>query len=272
MCRIKSRAGVTRNRFFGGYAGQLSDWNQYVKRGYPRLEDAPTITAKTLPSEPPGEPSTAFVLGDLKRHEDLSVSSIINQHLWDKARWNGMSYGYSPNGEPPMVGLMFKNADNAKAIFREWRERFGKVDEKDEIRISVVKGIDSDNPYHYRVCVGRDFDAVDTNDLRQFISVTRLNTMTVDNHQNLDMFLKNLRMHGFFFLAPATVDTLGQCEFIPELAIAKSKFHVREAWQIGMHDVDVMGVSLTDKVIIPDDQDNAPVIELLKWKRESSSN
>jgi hypothetical protein len=267
-----SRAGVTRNRFFGGFAGQLSDWNQFVERSYPRLDSAPAITAKTLPSEPPGEPSAESVFDELKRHGDLSVSSIINQHLWDKARWNGMSYGYSPNGEPPMVGLMFKDADSAKAIFREWRKRFGKIDEEDEIRISVVKGIDSDNPYHYRGCVGRDLEAVDTDDLRQFISVMRLNTMTVHNHQNLEMFLKNLNAHGFYFLAPAVVGASGQYEFIPELAIAKSKFHVREAWQIGMHDVDVMGVSLTDKVVIPEDQDNAPVIELLEWKRKAGSN
>lgn len=266
-----SRAGITRNRIFGSYAGQISDWKQFIERTYELRENAPIVIATKLPNEPEVEQDENSVFEDLNRHGDLSVRSVINQHLWDKARWNGMGYGCSPNGGPPIVGLVFKDEDSAKAIFREWRERFGKIDEKDEIRISIVKGIDCDNPNYYRGCVGRELDVLDTDQMKRFISVSRMNTMTVDNHHNLDMFLKNLDTHGFYFLAPAIVGSIGQAEFVFDLAIAKSKFHVREAWKIGMNDIDIMGVSLEDNVIIPDGEENAPVTKLLDWKRSRNA-
>lgn len=262
-----SRAGITRHRFFGSYGGTLSDWDQFVERSYPLLEDAPHVSPASQSEETDQGERSGPNLGNLNSHGDMSVNSIINRQLWDKACWSGMAYGCSPGQAPPLLALMFSDAESGKAIFREWRERFGKTDEKDEIRISLVEGIDQDHPYHYRGCVGQDLDAFETDPTKQIVFISRMNTMTVDNHDNLEMFLEERSEWGYYFLVPAIITPKGQPEFVTDLAIAKSKLNIRDAWEIGMHDIDAMGVRPDDKVIIPEGEENAPVVELQKWQK-----
>lgn len=261
------RAGITRHRFFGSYGGTLSDWDQFIKRSYPQLENAPRVSPASRPEETDLDERSEPSLGDLNSHSDMSVSSIINQQLWDKARWSGMAYDCTPGQAPPLLALMFNDAESGKAIFREWRERFGKTDEKDEIRISLVKGIDQDHPHHYRVCVGQDLDAFDKDSNKQIVFISRMNTMAVDNQHNLEMFLKERSEWGFYFLVPAIITSNGPSEILTDLAIAKRKLNIRDAWEIGVHDVDAMGVRPDEKVIIPEGEENAPVIELQKWQK-----
>jgi hypothetical protein len=261
------RAGITRHRFFGSYGGTLSDWDQFIERPYPRLEDAPHVNPASRPEETDLDERSEPSLGNLDSHGDMSVSSIINQQLWDKARWSGMAYGWLPGESPPILALMFRDEESGKAIFREWRERFGKIDEKNEIRVSLVKGIDQDHPYHYRGCVGRDLDNLDKDDNKQIVFISRMTTMTVDNHHNLEMFLKERSEWGYYFLALAIIKPNGEPEFVMDIAIAKSKLNIRNAWEIGTHDIDAMGVRPEDKVTIPDGEENAPVVELQKWQK-----
>jgi len=265
FCRI----GISRNRFLGSYVGKLSDWDYWVERPYDRRDDAPVVTPKILPDVGEGEqPLAAKIFGDLKSHKDLAVSSIISQQLWDAAGWKGMLYAYAGPDQPPILGLMFSSDHNARAIFREWRDRFGERDTKDEIRISIVKGIDRENPFHYRGCLSRDIEALPKDERTQFVIVSRKTTMTVNNHDNLDMFLRGLDAIGCYWLVPAIVGEDGQPEMIVDHAILKRKFHVREAWQIDCHDVDAMAISPDDDVIIPDGEDNPPIHDLYEWNRK----
>ena len=51
---------------------------------------------------------------------------------------------------------------------------------------------------------------------------------------------------------------------MPEAA----KLHLRDAWQVGRNDLDSVGILPSDDPIIPNDQPEAPVLELLRIKRE----
>lgn len=262
------RSGMLRHRFLGASAGQVSDWSYWIKRSYQPLDNAPVIYPKT-PFNNHIDPFTPVEkFGDLKRHDNMSVSSIINQHLWDAAQWKGFLYGYSTPDQPPFLGLVFSDEQKGRAIFREWRERFGESDENDEIRISVIKGIDRGNPFHYRGNISRDLDVISKGDDRQFVSVSRLQTMEVDNHVNLNMFLSNLAVSGYYYLLPAVIGEDGNPKLIHEYTILKRKFNLREAWQVGTNDVDLMAIRPEDDVIIPDEQDNPPINELVEWRRQ----
>ncbi len=48
----------------------------------------------------------------------------------------------------------------------------------------------------------------------------------------------------------------------------KRELYVREAWKIGRNDVDAVAIKEEDEPIIPSGQENPPVLELLRWKRE----
>jgi hypothetical protein len=53
--------------------------------------------------------------------------------------------------------------------------------------------------------------------------------------------------------------------------LIKREFHVREAWEIGRHDMDSAAIHEDDAPIIPVGQENPPVLELLRWKRAQFS-
>lgn len=264
------RTGMSRNRALGNDVGQIADWRHLVEKTYAFQNDAPDIKPRKLP-EQPGDEKVGIGLGELNSHRDLAVSSIINQSLWDKAGWQGMMYGYVGPNQPPLLGLIFSSPEMANAIFEEWQDRFGREDANEEIRISIVKGIDRKNPYYYRGCISRDMDAIAKDDARRFVSVARMTTMTVSDHKNLELFQRAFATQGCYFLLPAIFNGEGKPQLLPERAILKRKLNVREAWQIGRHDLDSMAVTPNDDVIIPDGEESPPIHELFDWRREMES-
>lgn len=266
-----SRAGITRHRFFGSFGGVLSDWDQFVEREFPCLNSSPKITPADLPEDAQDEAvNEGTIFGPLDRHSELSVHSIINQQLWDRARWSGLAYGGSPDIAPPVLALMFMDSGSAKAIFREWKNRFGSFDEKDEIRVLILKGIDQEHPFHYRGCIGQDPDAMELDQTKQTVFISRMTTMTVDNHCNLEMFLSEQKKWGGYFIVPSIINAENKPEFLMDLAIAKRKIVIREGWQVGRHDIDSMGIQADDDVIIPEGEEDAPVLELIRWRQQRS--
>ncbi|WP_159101945.1 hypothetical protein [Acetobacter okinawensis] len=264
------RTGMLRSRALGNDVGQISDWQHLIEKTYAFQNDAPDIKPRKL-SEQPGDEKPDIGLGELNSHRDLAVSSVINQSLWDKAGWQGMMYGYVGPAQPPLLGLIFSSAETAKSIFEEWQDRFGRDDVNDEIRISIVKGIDRKNPYYYRACISRDMNAIANDEARRFVSIARMTTMTVSDHKNLELFQRAFVTLGCYFLLPAIFNGKGKPQLLREWAILKRGLHVREAWQIGCHDPDSMVVTLKDDVIIPDGEGSPPIHELLAWHQEMKS-
>lgn len=264
------RAGISRNRVFGAHAGRISDWGDCINQNFPMAPEAPARPAamKLPPLAGDDQEEMPQVFGEIRSHSDVVVRSIINPRLWDAAEWKGMMYGVTMPGQPPVLGLMFANASKGEAIFKDWHARFGREDSQDEIHISVIKGIDCKNPFHYRGHITQDFDTLSGEPGKVFVSISRMNTMTVDNHRNLEMFFEHLKACGAYFLVPAVFGESGLPELRMELAILKRKFHVREAWQIGPHDVDMMAVRPDDEVIIPEGETAPPVHELAKIREK----
>jgi tetratricopeptide (TPR) repeat protein len=264
------RAGISRSRVFGSHAGRISDWGDYINQNFPMAPDAPARPAAMELPVLAGEDEEEMpqVFGEIRSHNDVVVRAIINPRLWDAAEWKGMMYGVTVPGQPPFLGLIFANASKGEAIFKNWHARFGIEDSQDEIHISVIKGIDRRNPFHYRGHITQRLDTLSAEQGKVFFNNSRMNTMTVDNHRNLEIFFKHLKAYGAYFLVPAVFGESGLPELRMELAILKQKFHVREAWQIGPHDVDMMAVRPEDDVIIPEGETAPPVHELVKIREK----
>ncbi len=264
------RAGISRNRVFGTHAGRISDWDDCINQNFPMAPNAPASpTAIELPPPPEDddeEMPQAF--GEVRSHDHVLVRAIVNPRLWNAAEWKGMMYGVAKPGQPPFLGLMFANASKGEAVFKEWLARFGSDDTQDEIYFSVIKGIDRQNPFHYRGHITQDFGTLSAEPGKVFVNTSRMNTMTVGDHRNLEMFCEHVRACGAYFLVPVFFDTSGMPELRMELAILKRKFHVREAWQIGPHDVDAMAIRPDDDVIVPEGEGAPPVYELARMRQE----
>ncbi|MVA72096.1 hypothetical protein GOZ81_13540 [Agrobacterium vitis] len=264
------RAGISRNRVFGTHAGRISDWADCINQKFPMAPDAPAKPEAMKLPPLPGDvvEDVPEVLGEIRSHDDVVVRAIINPRLWDAAEWKGMMYGVTVPGQPPLLGLMFANASKGEAIFKDWLTRFGREDSQDDIHISVIKGIDRQNPFHYRGHITQDLNTLPRKPGAIFVNTSRMNTMTVDNHRNLEMFCEHVRASGAYFLVPAVSDAFGTPELLLELAILKRKFHVREAWQIGAQDVDAVAVRPDDEVFIPEGETTLPVRELARSRQK----
>ena len=72
--------------------------------------------------------------------DTILFQSFINIEKWDIAKWRATAFLHDPEGvRLPYLGIVFENIEAGKEIFSEWLERLGKVDEFDELRISIVE-------------------------------------------------------------------------------------------------------------------------------------
>ena len=206
-----------------------------------------------------------------RKHSKTRWISPIDTQKWDKAKWNGTLFMWSPPGldmPPPMLGLAYENPSAAKDIFTSWRKRYGDDDVKDELKITIVRGISRDSPAAYAVMVSQNPDNVPISEENIFGFVSRINRMYPHSTQNLDQFLADYARHGRYVLFPAHMpNKVAQPEPILDLPIGKHNLTVINAWEIATNDMTAMVLDLDEPPLIPADQPNAPVLKTLEWLR-----
>jgi hypothetical protein len=202
---------------------------------------------------------------DNLKHRDIRIHSVINIPLWDRAKWNAIAYAWSPN-ELPFLVLGFTNSDAGKAIFKGWQARFGKVDEQEYIRVSVVMGTDERLPYRYSVVIGvnPEFLRARTGGSHSFM-VSKVLGMDPSTPKNMEQFLTQYKETNSYIILPGHYENPSLPPVLcPELGIEKRNLRVCEAWQIDEHDPDICALQTGINPIIPDDIKNAPVHRALK--------
>jgi len=242
------------------------DWRparQSKSESTPVVGKGRTEGAVALP--PPGRPDSLAV-----KHSDMEVVSPIRHALWHQAEWRGTAFAVVP-GRPvdPILALLFKDRGAAIEIFRLWRKEFGDTDPSERLRIAIVRGIQRANPCAYRVIVGMNpLPAKDSDTSKQFIMMTRSNTMGPSSGVNLERFLASYAARRAYQLAPAVIlDERSKPDFLIEYALQLRTLHVRDGWQVGLHDPDIAGLAPSDDPIIPDGDAEVPVREALAWLR-----
>jgi hypothetical protein len=196
-------------------------------------------------------------------HDKRNVSSIIDENKWSIAKWKGFGFFFTDKGFYVFIG--FENGNKGKLIFEDWHKRFGQQDSEDIIRISIIKGIDKQNPYWYRVCITSDFRKMKQKPGEITVSMTKSHKMTPDSSVNLERLIEGYKNIKKFILCPAEITFNPQSiNPYPSHGILKTELIIREAWEIGLNDPDRMGITPDDNPIIPSDIKNAPVLEILK--------
>ncbi len=201
------------------------------------------------------------------RHSQMKTLSLIRESLWNKAAWKGLGFAAFQDSAP-ILAIIFTERDPANRIFSLWEQELGKTDENEALRISIIRHFDKHHSHHYRVVIGSNVEQAKLERSAAFFAVSRVHTMTPESSQNLDSFLQAYRDVGAYFVAPAVVGGNGQFpEPIGAFSILKRELIVREAWEIGLNDLDRPGIQPGDQPTIPDGVNNAPVKELLESKR-----
>ncbi|MBE9227256.1 hypothetical protein IQ264_17660 [Phormidium sp. LEGE 05292] len=234
-----------------------------------------TQTSLIKPSPGQGEIPPELRNVDHLKHRDRKVYSLLDVALWDKASWKGTGFGFIPNKQNlPLLelALLFRNEAASKQIFSQWKQEFGDEDTEEKIRVSIITGIDANNPAAYRVVIGVNPDWIKASSDAQFILTYRINTMEPKDSKNLDQFVTFFEKIGFYILVPGYVSQdFSTTEFFWELGILKRQIFIRPAWQIGEHDFDLCGIQPDDKIILPKDVKDPPVMRGLAQIRKMRS-
>lgn len=205
------------------------------------------------------------------KHSAIKILSVIREALWDEAKWSGVVFEWSDDPAfPPTIAPMFREGQPAKKIFEGWRKDIGTIDKENRLRLAIIKGISRANPHAYRLVIGPNLEAASVpQGMKHFIGVNRVHTMEPTAGKNLQRFLESFRRTGWYVLTHAV---LASGDTVPTVIrdnyLLKGDLTVREAWEVGVNDMDLLGVLPGDDPIIPSGVEAAPVLELLRWKRE----
>lgn len=245
------------------------------KKSYPLLrnkswdDDFPKVLKTDVVSDPIADkgkiPDEILITEDIT-HKDYAIQSLIKPRLWDKTRWQGVGFVQFKSCYPGLY-LSFKDTRAGEDIFKDLISSVGLSDSKCRLRVSIVKGISVKNPAHYRVLISENINSNPMN--KRITMISRINTMTPNDNVNLDKFLAAYHSCGKFYLGcdamlnGITNDTPRK----DSLGIEMSRLNIRWAWQIGLNDVDCIGVNLEhDDPYIPDDVTDVPLLALINTK------
>lgn len=204
---------------------------------------------------------------------DIITSSIINVPLWNICDWKGVMFMADPlHRFPPVLSLVFTKT-TCKNIFDDWIKEIGHSDSKNEIGVRIIKGINKEHPYWYRVVIGQ-LGLVNNNVKKhQIVAMpTRCHTMEPNNDVNLKMFEKELQFAKSFSLCPSYMpDFTRQPQLYDKLMIKKNYESIRicNAYELQNDDLlSYCGILPTDNPIIPSGKENAPVLEMIERKKQ----
>lgn len=231
-----------------GYEGLYGRLTGQQKVNKPALGSVRNVAPQARESLAPKE---------VKTKPQAFLVAPIDIELWNEAKWRATFFVVAPEG-PPMLGLGFRNAAAAKKIFEGLRDRYGEIDEDDELRISTIAGTHPERPQDYAVIVSADLDVVHArlvkrglfNEGDTFIGVSRINHMEPVSEQSsaLPLFKQRVEECGEYILIPGEVsaDNSRLRPFVG-LGIRKKKVLFRNLSDIGEGDLDLMVLPPEDR-------------------------
>jgi hypothetical protein len=95
-----------------------------------------------------------------------------------------------------------------------------------------------------------------------------IRVMTPSSSENLDRFLAEYNRHGRYLLVSAHLPSIDGVPR-PMMHTVLGKYHltVREAWEIGINDPNIIALDLDDPSIIPPNHPSVPVLKAIERLR-----
>jgi len=243
----------------------FDDWINYYKPSPYEMKRAKPISVKY--EKIIKEDSQKYKKEDIEEvaHNQVATHTVIDVLLWDKAKWKGVGFAFHPQDGLYML-LAFDNIEFGGKIFDKWLEKFGSLDKEDVINITIIKGIDKKEPFAYKVMISKN-DVFIKSTVSDGITniITRFHKMDAKTPDNLNNLVSGFKNFKKYKLIPASMNDKGGVEPIFDKAITKSSLIIKDAWEIGINDLERAVIQKDDNPIIPEKyKDNAPILEVLK--------
>ena len=201
-------------------------------------------------------------------HNNRKVYSLIDDNLWNKAKWEG--FGSNLHEKGLGIFIAFKNEDFGKKIFKQWIEKFGRIDQQEQIKITIIKGVDKKNPFWYRIAISNNIKKTDLQEGNIFTFSIRFHELNADSPENLNNLIRSFEKTKKYHLCPAKIVDKQTGSILPyyDLAIFKSEIYIKEAWEISDSDLDSGAIRPNDDPIIPENVENPPILKVLRRKQK----
>jgi hypothetical protein len=227
-------------------------------------------------------PLTRFQsVADAVEKEAESLAARIRQHvqsvpaarftthpLWAEAKWSATTYKWHPTGDsPPIMGLVFDNAEAGMQIFRDVEGEMSHEDRFEEIRISIIEGRvpgqEHQPGYSVHICADpealaghatMDGFVVDST-VVPFLGQWNRHYPVPGAPPLLPKFKEEFARHKEFMLAPAVHRTDGKLYMEPSLGIIKNVILFRDLAEINPpEDTDAAAMLLPQFITPPPQQ------------------
>lgn len=187
--------------------------------------------------------------------DEMPVARFTTNPLWIKARWTATTFQWHPTSEaPPILGLVFENAEAGRQLFRELEAAYNHTDRFEEMRISIIEGASIGQRYGYTVHICPDPDALAMYATGKGIVLTPQTTLpfskwnrmypVVGTTPLLPRFKEEFEKHAEFLLAPVTKRSDGRLYAEPLLGFIKNTITFRQLSEITPDDLDAHALSL----------------------------
>jgi hypothetical protein len=218
-------------------------------------------------SLPISQMQTAEFVAQIRKEIEAAIESIKLQldrmpalafttnSLWTEARWAATTFRWHPKSEaPPIMGIVFENAEAGKRLFREFSSATNQKDEFEELCISIIEGIVPGQPSGYTVHLYPDPDGLAARATAEDFVINRTIIPFLGRWNRmypipgatalLAEFKKEFAKHGQFMLAPAVRRADGQLWFEPDIGVVKTVIHFRNLSEITSDDPDAAALVL----------------------------
>lgn len=148
----------------------------------------------------------------------------------------------------PVLCVGFLHERPARHIFEHWRQKYGDIDQLEEIRVSIVEGpIDGEQGYSVQIGPNHEGAIKRLNELghkltggETFFTISRINRMIpVPGSKHLEIFKQQFSQHKRYLLAPGIASDGGRTmQPLFDLGIQKTTVHFRNVSEIGENDED----------------------------------
>lgn len=238
----------------------LKNWiTSTTIKDYPLKRDIVKVIKGDVEKDGPGVEKLDL---DKLGHNQRKVISFINDSLWDKAKWRG--FGYYIDNQGLAIFLAFENGSYGNEIFKEFVTRFGKNDEKESIRITLIKGVDKKNPHYYCVHIGPNLEKIDIGDKSVFITSSRFREIPATSSKNLNDIVSALYHYKKFRFCAAEISRESSNILPFDISIDKTEIVIKQAWEITWNDPCRVVMRKSYEPIIPEGIENLEILEIVK--------
>lgn len=238
-------------------------------RSQPFVANTPKPANVAVPKFGEGDPPVELTKPAKLKHTDRRVLSPIQLDLWNKAGWHGTAFMQYPNMPGPILALHFRDADAARRIFEDWRDRWGVGGSDDNVRISIITGVTKSNPFAYSMQIGPVYRTSDEQSGKTFMTTSRNLRLDASTPDNLNRFLAGFQKAGSYGLVPAITQPGDDFPTaMTELLLPRRRLEVRPAWMIGKNDPDASVMQDDDDPFIPEGKTDPPILKAMAKMRK----